>query len=150
MPRKLNIDAVQVLNILHLRGLLKDWEIIEIKNMNEQQVANTLKECAIFMSFNHREGFGMPPAEAMNCGCLVVGYAGQGGNEYMLPEFSFKVGQRNIRDYVDKMEQAMLLFENNPDLAKEMGLKASQFIQSKYSMKQEEESIVHVWNNILS
>ncbi len=150
MPRKLNVDAVQVLNMLDLRGSLDGWEIVPIKNMNEKEVAAALQECAIFMSFNHREGFGMPPAEAMNCGCIVVGYAGQGGNEYMLPDFSFKVEQRNIRDFALKMETALQLVEQEPDKAAEMRLKASQFIQSRYSMKHEEDSIMAVWHQILS
>lgn len=149
MPRKLREDSEQILNILNIRGVLKGWEIISIQGMNEEKVAEVLKESAIFLSLNHREGFGMPPAEAMACGCIVVGYAGQGGAEYFLPEITYKVQQRNITEFTEILEQVILEFESNPKKFKKMSFEASKFIQKEYSMKQEAESITKVWQEIL-
>ena len=38
----------------------------------------TLRESAIFLSFSLREGLPLPPAEAMACGCVVIGFHGFG------------------------------------------------------------------------
>ena len=37
-----------------------------IENKTEKEVADIMKESAVFLSFNHKEGFGLPPAEAMS------------------------------------------------------------------------------------
>jgi glycosyltransferase involved in cell wall biosynthesis len=149
MPRKLREDSEQILNILSIRGVLNGWDIIPIQGMNEEEVSGVLKESAIFLSFNHREGFGMPPVEAMACGCIVVGYAGQGGEEYFSPDFTYKVQQRNITKFTETLEHVMLEFETNPKKLSKMGLEASKFIESEYSMKQEEKSIIEVWQELL-
>ncbi|WP_052143630.1 glycosyltransferase [Wocania ichthyoenteri] len=149
MPRKLREDSEQILNILDIRGVLDGWNIVSIQGMNEEEVAGVLKESAVFLSFNHREGFGMPPAEAMSCGCIVVGYTGQGGEEYFLPNITYKVPQRNVTKFAETLEQVMLDFDSNPKKMAKVGLEASKFIESEYSMKQEEESIVKVWQELL-
>ncbi len=149
MPRKLREDAEQILNILNIRGVLAGWDIVSIQGMHEEEVAEVLKESAIFLSFNHREGFGMPPAEAMACGCIVVGYAGQGGEEYFLPEITYKISERKITEFTKILEQVMSDFENNPKKLGKMGLEASKFIEKEYNMKSEEESIIDVWQALL-
>lgn len=149
MPRKLKEDLTQVVNIAKLTGIAQDWNWVAIDGMDEQQVAKVLKDSAIFLSFNHREGFGMPPAEAMNCGCVVVGYAGQGGAEYLLESFSFPVAQRNIQMFVKQLQQAVALFENHPNNFLNKGKAAADFIQTHYSMERETQSILKAWNDLL-
>jgi glycosyltransferase involved in cell wall biosynthesis len=100
MPRKLRDDVEQVINILKIRNNIKGWSFVEIDNMSESEVARILKESTVFLSFNHREGFGLPPVEAMACGCVVVGYEGGAGKEYFLDDFSFSVEEGNIIDFV--------------------------------------------------
>jgi glycosyl transferase family 1 len=39
-----------------------------------------------FLSLSHKESFGLPPLEAMACGCIVAGFHGDGGREYMIPK----------------------------------------------------------------
>lgn len=150
MPRKLREDSEQILNILNLKGKLNGWNVVSISGMNEAEVAQVLKDSAVFLSFNHREGFGMPPAEAMSCGCIVVGYSGQGGNEYLLPEISYKVPQRNIKAFVNILEEVLCEFNSNPEKMRWIGEQASSYIQDNYSMGIEEQSILKVWNAILT
>lgn len=149
MPRKLREDSEQVLNILNLKGALNDWKIVPIQGMNEQQVAQVLKESAIFLSFNYREGFGMPPTEAMSCGCIVVGYTGQGGTEYFLPEITYKVPERNILVYSETLEDVVASFEKKWEAMIEKGAEASKFIEQTYNIQQEEESILTTWKALL-
>lgn len=148
MTRRLRSDIIQVINILKFRGILEGWKILPIENMNEQQVAQCMKQSAIFLSFNINEGFGMPPAEAMACGCIVVGYTGQGGNEIFNSEFSYPIPDRNVQEYVKTLEKVIKAFNVNPELFVEKGKKASEFILTNYSMTVEEQDIISTWKAI--
>lgn len=150
MPRKLQVDIAQVINILKFRGSLNGWELLPIDKMSEAQVAKALKESALFLSFNINEGFGMPPAEAMACGCIVVGYTGKGGDEIFVPDFTFPVPDRNIQIFAKTLEEVIQNFNSNMDYYRMHSEKASRFILSEYSMQVEESDIVNVWNQILS
>ena len=149
MPRKLMEDARQVILILKLRKNLKDWKFIPIENKNEKEVAQIMKESAFFLNFNRCEGFGLPAAEAMACGCYVIGYHGQGGKEYFKHDFSSVIEDGNIIEYVKKIEEITMVYEKNPNLILEKGRQASEFILSNYSIEKEEESTINIWNNIL-
>ena len=59
-----------------------DWSLTLIDGMREAQVVQMLSESSIFLSFCELEGFGLPPLEAALCGNAVVGYTGQGAQEY--------------------------------------------------------------------
>ncbi len=150
MPRRLPEDITQVINILRFRGAIDDVELAPIKNMNEDQVAAVMKESLVFLSFNYREGFGLPPAEAMACGCIVVGYAGGGGKDYLLPEFSYPIPDGDIVAFARTVEE--VLAEQIQDSARlfEKGRRASEFIRSRYSIKREEETCVAAWREITS
>jgi glycosyltransferase, group 1 family len=149
MPRKLTDDVRQVILILKLRGKLKDWKLVPIDNKTEQEVAEIMKQSTFFLSFNHREGFGLPPVEAMACGCYVVGYHGQGGKEYFKPEFSSLVEGGDIIAYVKKVEELLSTYEKSPETIIEKGKKASEYILSHYTMDKEEEDTIKIWNDIL-
>jgi glycosyltransferase involved in cell wall biosynthesis len=150
MPRRLRVDLIQVINILKFRGILNDWELVEIHNMNEQQVADNLRECALFLSFSINEGFGMPPAEAMACGCIVVGYPGKGGKEFFKEDFCYPVEDRDVISFAKTLEKVILEYEKDNQVFIEKGNRASEFILSEYSMKMEEKTIVNCWNSILN
>lgn len=149
MPRKLSEDLVQVLNILKFKNIVNDWNLIAIDNKSESEVASILKESLIFLSFNHREGFGLPPAEAMACGCFVIGYAGRGGEEYFKPEFSSKIEDRNIILFVKSVESTISEYNLNPENIIQKGKKASEFILSEYCMKNEEKDSIDLWKNYI-
>ena len=150
MPRKLEDDIIQIINILKIKSNLKNWDFVEIDNKTEDEVAIILNESSIFLSLNHREGFGLPPAEAMASGCIVIGYAGQGGKEYFKPEFSFKIDEGNIIQFVEKVEEIAIKLDNNNTAIIEIQQKASTYISENYNLKKEEESIISTWNKILN
>lgn len=150
MPRKLEEDIVQIINILKIRNNLKNWDFVPIDNKTEDEVAQILNESFIFLSLNHKEGFGLPPAEAMASGCIVIGYAGQGGKEYFNPDFSFKIEDGNIVQFTNKIEEIALLLENNAPEITLMSQYASNYISDHYNLKNEEESIIATWNKILN
>ena len=149
MTRRLKSDIVQVINILKFRGVLNNWDIKLIENMDEEQVANCMKESALFLSFNINEGFGMPPAEAMACGCIVVGYTGKGGIEIFKDEFSYPIPDRDIQAFSKTLERVLKEYEINALPFIEKGEKASKFILSEYSLSVEENDIVSIWKKLL-
>lgn len=149
MPRRLRVDLIQVINILKYRGVLKNWKLIAIENMNEEEVAAALKESAIFLSFSINEGFGMPPAEAMACGCIVVGYPGKGGEEFFKNEFSYPVSDRNVQEYAKTLEKVILSYEKDKTPFLEKSKKASDYILREYATEVEQNDIVATWKNII-
>lgn len=144
MPRKLENDVHQVLQILKYRGHLKDWNFVAIDNKNESEVAQIFRESAIFLSFNHREGFGLPPVEAMACGCHVIGYTGEAGKEYFKEEFSKAIEAGNILQFAQTIEKAAQEFTSSL----EKGKSAHKYVFENYSFEKEEESILSTWNEI--
>lgn len=149
MPRKLSDDVTQVISILKQRNSLKGWTLVPIDNKSELEVAEYLKKSIIFLSFNHKEGFGLPPVEAMSCGCYVIGYTGQGGKEYLNPQFSIPVEDGNIIEFVQKIEKAIQAYEDDPQEILNKGKMASAFVSQNYSLESEENDTTFIWNNIL-
>jgi glycosyltransferase involved in cell wall biosynthesis len=150
MPRKLQEDIIQIIEILKSRNNLKDWQFMPIDNMNENEVASVLRDSMLFLSLNYREGFGMPPAEAMSCGCIVVGYHGMGGKEYLKEEFSYSIQDRDIISFVKQIEFIIEDFENNQEKYLSKGKMASDYISKEYSMQMEEQTIISTWKSILN
>ncbi|MDR2743830.1 MAG: glycosyltransferase family 1 protein [Desulfovibrio sp.] len=85
MPRKNKALADQVrriaLALLEAAGI--ETEFVSVRHLDHEAVAGVLASCHIFLSTGFPEGFALPPAEAMACGCVPVGFSGLGGFEYM-------------------------------------------------------------------
>jgi hypothetical protein len=86
MPRKNSALATRVRQTVQARMAVSGgpelvWE--EIHGLPTEGVAEALKHSHIFLATGFPEGCPLPPLEAMACGCLVVGYAGFGGFDYM-------------------------------------------------------------------
>jgi len=148
MPRKLGDDVNQVINILKQRNSLKDWKLISIDNKTENEVAESFRKSIFFLSFNYKEGFGLPPVEAMSCGCYVIGYRGQAGKEYFKTEFSSPVEDGNIIEFVEKIEAAITCYEESAEEISKKAKSASDFILKNYSMQNENNDTLHIWKKI--
>lgn len=81
MPRKNSHDVDVVTALLQQQSWWKGWSLQVIENCSHDAVVEALQSSLVFLSFGHPEGFGLPVAEAMACGCAVVGYSGLGGRE---------------------------------------------------------------------
>lgn len=96
MPRKNKALARQIRDATQARMMRlhphSALEWIEIHNRTQAEVAEIMRESHIFLSTGFPEGCPLPPLEAMASGCIVVGFAGLGGWDYMrqaLPEAHF-------------------------------------------------------------
>lgn len=143
-------DIEQVINILKFKGLLRDYELILIQDMSPTQVAAVLKESLIFLSFGYPEGFSLPPAEAMSCGCIVVGYHGFGGKEYFNREYCYPVEHGNIISFVENIKEVIETNETNPVDLQAKGKQASSFITTQYSLQNEEQDLINVWKDLVN
>ena len=143
-------DAMQVINILKFRGVLDDFEIIPFINIPQSEVARNYQESLLFLSFGYPEGFGLPAAEAMACGCVVIGFHGGGGREFFNPEFSYPIDQGDIIGFAKTVEQVIQSFELDPAPILEKGRLAANYIHENYSFELEEQELVSAWCSIIS
>ncbi|HEY9162429.1 MAG TPA: glycosyltransferase [Desulfomonilia bacterium] len=149
MPRKNSEHALQVISILKAADRLGDFEIVPIEGRTEAETAAIMKESLIFLSFGYPEGFSLPPAEAMSCGCIVIGYHGMGGREYFKPEFCFPVEMGDLLTFAGTVEEVLAINNREPARIIDMGKKASDHIRLTYTREREEEDVLSFWKDIV-
>jgi hypothetical protein len=130
MPRRRAEEVAEVLHLLAARGVLDGWELVPIDGRTEQETAELLRGCAVFLSFSEREGFGMPPAEAMAAGCYVVGFTGLAGRDFFDPAYSRPVPEGDVLAFAQAVEAVC---GTDPDILAKAGRTASETILGRYS-----------------
>lgn len=144
MPRKNEGDVNQVIQCLKRTGCT--WALTPIHDVSEAEAAAALRAATIFLGFGHPEGFGLPPAEAMACGCIVIGCDGLGGREFLRAPHARPVPFGDIRAYVDEVHACIAA----PEAARrEQGAAAAAFIRERYTPERETESVVAAWRAII-
>ena len=82
MDRKNPAHVQAVALMSSLRQTLSRYEFRPLSRMSHPQIASELRESLVFLNFGHPEGFGLPLAEAIACGCIVIGYHGLSGRDF--------------------------------------------------------------------
>lgn len=85
MPRKNKVLAGMLRRMVEARALRTGLapEFVPIEGLPPDGVAEVLRSCHVFLATGFPEGCPLPPLEAMACGCVVAGFAGFGGFDYM-------------------------------------------------------------------
>ncbi len=148
MPRKNRDHALNVINLLKYRGVLEGFTVVPIEGKTEAQTSEIMKESLIFLSFGYPEGFSLPPAEAMACGCIVIGYHGMGGKEYFNPDFCYPIETGSILEFARTVEEVIRASWTSSDLLQEKALKGSSFIREHYSSAIEKKDVLSVWDTL--
>ena len=148
MPRKLPADARQVMAILNQRGLVGEFEFSAIENMTESQTAHVLRDAMVFLNFCSQEGFSLPPLEAMACGCLVIGYDGQGGREYLNNDLAVRIAEEDILGFVKAIEAAVHDFRHTPETLATKTRRAMEYVATYHSPEREREDIAAAWQQL--
>ena len=94
------------------------------------------------------EGFGLPPLEAMACGCIVVGFHGYGGLEYATNNNGFWCEEGNIIECSKKLADVVALMvsgDNRISAVKRQALKTAQ----EYTFERQERELIDFWKRIL-
>ena len=141
MPRRRTDDSRRILQALERRGSLKGWSVVAMDGLNASEVANLLRESAIFLSFSQREGFGLPPLEAMACGCLVVGFHGHGGAEFFDPSYCYPIPEDDICFFQETLE-GLLLNPKIEAICKDKGNAAASAVSQKYTIQVQNNDVI--------
>ena len=88
-------------------------------------------------------------AEAMACGCIVIGYPAGGGRGFPKPEFSFPVEYGNVLGFARAVEEVIRAYETGSARFTEMARAASEFVAKHYSPQREEEEIFRFWKKLV-
>ncbi|MGQ9671034.1 MAG: glycosyltransferase [Desulfosoma sp.] len=142
-------DALQVINILRCRGVLQGWNVLPFINRPQREVAQIMRDSLVFLSFGYPEGFGLPAAEAMACGCLVIGYHGGGGREFFKPEFSYPIEAGDIVGFARTVEKVLQSYEDQRLRFDAMRRAAAEFIRATYSAEEERKSVLEAWKALV-
>ncbi|MFF0373985.1 glycosyltransferase [Actinoplanes missouriensis] len=126
-------EREQLLHVLRSRGVLDGWDVVPIVNRSETEVADIMRDSAIFLSFSDREGFGLPPAEAMACGSYVVGYPGLAGREFFDPAYCAPVAENDLLAFARAVETACASYDDDPLAFSKAGRVASERVLSEYA-----------------
>jgi glycosyltransferase involved in cell wall biosynthesis len=150
MPRRRGDEAAQVLRLLTLRGVLEDWEVVAIDRCSERDAADLMRSSRIFLSFSEREGFGLPPCEALACGCVVVGFDGFAGREYFRPPFAVSVEDGDVVAFALAAERVVRHFEADPAGMAAAGAKGARFVLARYSPEAEQRDLIDVFSPLIA
>ena len=147
MPRRRGEDARELVGIMGDR--MDGWEIMPIDGLNIEDAARVMRECPIFLSLSRREGFGLPPAEAMSSGAYVVGFTGLAGREFMLPQFSMPIPEDDLRELAIGLQGALRAYEDDAASIRSLGRSASRFISDTYAPAREARLIVETFGSLI-
>ena len=134
MPRKLADHSSKVLFFLR-NHLPAHWRIQAIDGLNEAGVADLLQRSKIFMSFSHFEGCPLPPLEAALCGNQVIGYTGQGAQEYWSPAVFEAVESGNVVGFAQSVLRKIQQLDAAPEFP--LALDVIEDLRARYSPEQE-------------
>ncbi|GAA1145521.1 hypothetical protein GCM10009630_50210 [Kribbella jejuensis] len=81
MPRRRPLEATVLERLLRNDPRSAGVDLAVLAELTEAQVATALGGTSVFVALGISEGFGLPVAEALAAGCLVVGYPAGGGEE---------------------------------------------------------------------
>lgn len=140
-------DVSQVINILLLRGNLHDFSLLPVEG-TEQEVSQALNESMVMLNFGNIEGFGLPAAEGMLSKCVVIGYHGGGGQEFMKSEYCFPIDNGDIIKFVTTIENVVEKLSKDEGSFNDMTDAAREFIKGEYSKEKEKLSVISAWQKI--
>jgi len=149
MPRRRHAEREQLLHVMRSRGILEGWDLVPIDGRSEDETAQLMRSSAIFLSFSEREGFGLPPAEAMASGCYVVGFTGMGGRDFFDPAYCTPVPECDLRAYAAAVEEAIQRYEEDPELLAKSGRLASERILGHYHEQGLRDDIVAFYSKVI-
>ncbi|KZR73249.1 hypothetical protein PMIT1320_01840 [Prochlorococcus marinus str. MIT 1320] len=79
-----------------------------------------MKSSLVFFAFGHPEGFGLPIAESLACGCAVIGYTGLGGREIFNlashHSVAYEVPFGYLYGFIKALESFHVNLQQNPEL----------------------------------
>lgn len=147
MPRKGGSNLRTILGSLwHRRPELRQIAWRPIDQIPEAEVAEIMRASTVFLSTVFREGFGLPPLEAMACGCLPVGFTAVGGREYATPDNGFWVADEDPFALAATLEQVLVdLIAQPTDPKWQRMCEAGYATAARYTLHRQRQAILDFW-----
>lgn len=133
MSRRRASDLAATVQLLRRSPAMRGWKFDDISGVGRDDVAARLGRAAIFLAGSDREGFGLPPAEAMASGCYVIGFTGDGGREFMLEDHCSVIQDQNLVAFAGEVERIAQLWDRDRASVGRKTELARQFVRSHYS-----------------
>ena len=132
MSRKLPQHSSLVTNYIK-NYLPKNWTLTDINHSSENITYLSLRKSKIFLAFSNLEGLPLPPAEAALAGNFVIGYTGEGGDEYWKKPIFTKINSGEIKTFVKE------ILKKISDIKKGKKISENQLnnLKEKFSKKRE-------------
>lgn len=136
-PRKNYEDGKKITG--EVKKAISDVKIVRATNLKEEQMISEYQKADIFLATGYPEGFGLPPLEAMACGCAVVGFTGGGAREFMINGKTAMVSEDGNTTDAAKKLIALICNKKLKELIRENGYQKSK----EYSRKRMKKDL---WN----
>jgi len=108
MSRKNLGDLKEIVRILRNRKVV--FELFIADGLSQSELIKEYQKADIFLVTGYPEGLPLPPIEAMNCGCAIVGFTGGGASEYMIDNVTALVSPDG--DCIDAAKNLELLLDD--------------------------------------
>ena len=141
--RKCGAASEQVVRRLSRAG----WEFRDLGGLSDEQIAEAMREAAIFVAFSHHEGCPAPPREALACGAVLVGWDGDGEADFF--EFGYRVPDGDVDGLIGVTAGLMDCFEADPMWAAQASEAGSAGVLRLYSREQEKRQVVETFQRLL-
>ena len=87
-----------------------NFDFYVVDGLSEDELINEYQQADIFLATGYPEGLPLPQLEAMSCGCVVIGFSGGGGDEYMINNVTSLVSEDG--DCADVIKRLRVLEKN--------------------------------------
>lgn len=148
MPRKRREETLILASLIERHPALVGVPLVAIDQLPDEAAHLIIRESLLFLSLSEREGFGLPPAEAMATGCLVIGYTGVGGEEFFTEETGFPIPDGDIVAFVDQIANVVSAWRQAPEELERKRRHASDFIWDRYNETAARQSLLELWADI--
>lgn len=118
---------------------------VPLKDLTEAQVQQAMGSSAIFLSVGRFESFSLTPLEAMSCGCLVVGFTGQGARDYATTCNGFWVQEDDVVGCSERLNDAVQVAKSGGP-AFTQRIEAAREAPQAYSKERFERSLLQFWS----
>ena len=148
MPRKRRQEAAMLRMLIAAHPDLRDLPVVVIDKMPAAEAHRLLRESLFFVSLSDQDGFGLPPAEAMATGSLVVGFTGVGGEEFFRPDLADPIPDSDVVGLVERLAERAAQWRADPAALEARRRAASDFIWSRYDADHARDSFLQLWAGI--
>ncbi|MBL6597410.1 MAG: glycosyltransferase [Alphaproteobacteria bacterium] len=150
MPRKRPLEFGFIKHLFALRHPeLVEIPWLAVENMSHREALAALSASTIFLSLQRFEGFGLPALEAMAAGCVVAGFAGDGGWDYATAENGIWIGDDALEEAADALARVARGLREADRSIRDM-IDAGQATAARYAPEIRNRALVDYFEALLS